>query len=72
MHQQWGSAVWLALTGIPIAPGANYDYVDSTLTDVKMKYKGKELQKLQANGVHVFAIEKNQHKTCANVTGTTD
>jgi hypothetical protein len=58
--------MWAALTGVPIAPGANYDYVDSTLHNVKMKYNGKELQKLQSSGVYVHVIEKHQEVTCAN------
>jgi hypothetical protein len=59
--------VWFALTGIPIAPGANYDYVDATILGVKMKYKGKELQKLQQTGVHVYVLEKGQRETCTTM-----
>ena len=60
--------LWTALTGISIAPSANYDYVDSTLTGAKMKYNGKELQKLQASGVHVLVIQKHQEVTCSNLS----
>lgn len=57
-----------ALTGIPVAPGANFDYVDSTLHGAKMKYSKKELQQLSVEGVHVRVIEKHQQDvTCANL-----
>lgn len=60
--------VWTAVVGVPIAPGANYDYVDSNLVpDVKMKYSGKELAKVHKTGVHVVVIEKHEHMTCAEV-----
>lgn len=48
--------IWFALIGVPIAPGANYDYVDAvSYRPEKMSYKGKELQKL---GVRVIVLEK--------------
>lgn len=62
--------VWTALIGVPIAPGANYDYVDSTLTKVKMKYRGKELQKLREQGVRILVEQKGQHVTCNAPGGT--
>lgn len=48
--------IWFALIGVPIAPGASYDYVDAVgYTPDKMSYKGKELQRL---GVRVIILEK--------------
>lgn len=41
--------------------GGRYDYRDSynlPPSDVKMKYKGPELQKLQQNGVHIIVVNK--------------
>jgi hypothetical protein len=39
--------------------GAKYEYVDSfKLTDTKLKYSGKELQKLQGGGVHIVTVSK--------------
>ena len=39
--------------------GAKYEYADSyNLTATKPKYKGKELQKLQSEGVHVIVVNK--------------
>lgn len=58
---------WFVITGLPIAPGANFDYVDSTMTGTKMKYSGKELQALQKTGVHVVVIEKTQQVTCSSI-----
>lgn len=41
------------------ASGAKYEYVDAyNVPNPKMKYKGDELQKLQANGTHVIIVEK--------------
>ena len=41
--------------------GGRYEYRDSvniSSSEVKMKYKGPELQKLQQNGVHVVVVDK--------------
>ena len=41
--------------------GGRYDYRDSydlARSDVKLKYKGPELQKLEQNGVHVIVVNK--------------
>jgi hypothetical protein len=39
--------------------GAKYEYADSyNLTGTKPKYKGKELEKLQSEGVHVIVVNK--------------
>jgi hypothetical protein len=39
--------------------GAKYEYADSfNLTSTKPKYKGKELEKLQSEGVHVIVVNK--------------
>ena len=46
------------LIGLPIAPGASYDYVDAVNYTAKPRYKGKELQQVQAQGVHVIVLEK--------------
>lgn len=62
--------VWTALTGVPVAPGANFDYVDSNLPAIKMKYNGKDLQRLHKAGVHIVVLEKNQHETCATLQST--
>jgi hypothetical protein len=52
--------VWWALIGVPIAPGANYDYVDNVNYQApKMSYKGKELQQLESNGVKVIVLNNN-------------
>jgi membrane-associated protease RseP (regulator of RpoE activity) len=49
--------IWTALVGIPIAPGAKYDYVDSMdFRSAKLKYGGKELQGIQQSGVHVIVL----------------
>ena len=48
-------------TGL-IASGGRYEYRDAINVppaDVKMKYKGDELQKLQKQGVHIVVIRKN-------------
>ena len=51
--------IYFALIGVPIAPGANYDYVDSTnFSNSKMSYKGKQLEEIQSSGTHVIGIEK--------------
>jgi hypothetical protein len=60
--------VWTALIGVPIAPGASYDYVDSNgMSSTKMAYKGKELQKMQGTGVKVIVLQ-NKYST-ADVDG---
>lgn len=39
--------------------GAKYEYADSfNLTSTKTKYNGKELEKLQREGVHVIVVNK--------------
>jgi hypothetical protein len=39
--------------------GAKYEYADSfNLATTKQKYKGKELEKLQSQGVHVIVVNK--------------
>jgi hypothetical protein len=41
--------------------GGRYEYRDSINmqpSEVKMKYKGPELQKLQQNGIHVVVVDK--------------
>ena len=55
----------LALTGgIGFAAGAafsgaKYEYADSfNMTGTKPKYKGKELEQLQSQGVHVIVVNK--------------
>jgi hypothetical protein len=44
--------------------GAKYEYADSyNLTGTKPKYKGKELEKLQSEGVHVIVVNKKTAST---------
>lgn len=51
--------MFTALMGVPIAPGSKYDLVDSMGYHVeKPALKGKELEKLQAQGVRVIVLEK--------------
>jgi len=51
--------MWTALIGVPIAPGAKYDYVDSIrLPNAKMSYGGKELKNIEGSGTHVVVIDK--------------
>jgi hypothetical protein len=51
--------IYFALIGVPIAPGANYDYVDSTnFANAKMSYKGKQLEEIQSSGTHVIVLDK--------------
>ena len=51
--------IYFALIGVPIAPGANYDYVDSTnFANSKMSYKGKQLEDIQSSGTHVVVLDK--------------
>lgn len=51
--------LWTALIGVPIAPGAKYDYVDSVrFPSSKMSYHGKELEDIQASGTHVVVLDK--------------
>jgi len=60
--------------GVGLAAGAafsggRYEYRDSfnlPQSDMKAKYKGPELQKLQQNGVHVVVVDKKD-KTGAEV-----
>src|SRR5579859_4196117 len=41
--------MWTALIGVPIAPGAKYDYVDNiNVQGTKLAYSGKELEAMQA------------------------
>lgn len=52
--------IYFALIGVPIAPGANYDYVDSTnFPSPKMSYKGKQLERIQSSGTHVIVLDKS-------------
>jgi hypothetical protein len=52
--------MWTALIGVPIAPGAKYDLVDSMgYTPARVTFKGKELQTMQQQGIHVVVLEKN-------------
>src|SRR2546426_1507748 len=52
--------LFTALIGVPIAPGAKYDLVDSVnYKPEKVAFKGKELQALQKQGVRVVILEKN-------------
>ena len=52
--------IYTALIGVPIAPGANYDLVDSVdYKPERVAYKGKELQAVEKQGVHVIVLEKN-------------
>jgi hypothetical protein len=52
--------IFTVLIGVPIAPGANYDLVDSVdYKPEKIAYKGKELQAVEKQGVHVIVLEKN-------------
>src|ERR1700676_5645592 len=66
-HRFRNSMIAGALTGgIGLIAGAafsggRYEFRDSVnmpASDVKMKYKGPELQKLQQNGVHVVVVDK--------------
>jgi hypothetical protein len=51
--------IFTALIGVPIAPGTKYDLVDTVNFNAeKVAFKGKELQELQARGVHVTVLEK--------------
>jgi hypothetical protein len=67
-HRMRNSIIAGALTGGIglaaglIASGGRYEYRDAVNmppADVKMKYKGGELQKLQQQGIHVVVIRKN-------------
>ena len=52
--------IFTALILVPIAPGAKYDLVDSAnYKPEKIAYKGKELQALEKQGVHIIVLEKN-------------
>src|SRR5450755_4726582 len=66
-HRFRNSMIAGVLTGgIGLAAGAafsggRYEYRDSfsmNPSDVKMKYKGPELQKLEQNGIHVIVVNK--------------
>ena len=59
--------------------GAKYEYADSfNLPSTKPKYKGKELEKLQSQGVHVIVVNKktasaemdSARNSCKGVTPT--
>jgi hypothetical protein len=51
--------IFTALIGVPIAPGTKYDLVDTVnYNSEKIAFKGKEIQELQAKGVHVTILEK--------------
>jgi hypothetical protein len=51
--------MWTALIGVPIAPGAKYDYVDSIrFANAKMSYGGNELREIESSGTHVVVIDK--------------
>ena len=51
--------IFTALIGVPIAPGTKYDLVDTVNYKAeKVAFKGKEIQELQAQGVHVTVLEK--------------
>src|SRR6266849_4635480 len=53
--------LWTALIGVPIAPGAKYDFVDGVnVKGGKMSYKGKELEAMQAAGARVIVLD-NKH-----------
>lgn len=65
--------MWTALVGVPIAPGAKFEYVDSVnYSGAKMSYTGKDLQIIQGAGVHVIVLDKkstsedlaNARKSC--------
>jgi hypothetical protein len=44
--------------------GAKYEYADSfNMATTKSKYKGKELEKLQGQGVHVIVVNKKTAST---------
>ena len=44
--------------------GAKYEYADSfNMATTKPKYKGKELEKLQSQGVHVIVVNKKTAST---------
>lgn len=67
--------MFTALIGLPIAPGAKFDYVDSRNFAPKMAYKGKELEALQARGVRIIVLEtkyapsdlESARKSCSEV-----
>jgi hypothetical protein len=51
--------MWTALIGVPIAPGASFDYVDSVnYPPSKMSFGGKELKRIQESGTHVIVLDK--------------
>ncbi len=69
--------IFTALIGVPIAPGAKYDLVDSVNYHAeKVAFKGKELEKLQSGGVPVIVLDKKYtlgdveaaRKTCGEPT----
>jgi hypothetical protein len=51
--------MWTALIGVPIAPGAKFDYVDSIgFSNSKMSYSGKALRDIEASGTHVVVLDR--------------
>ncbi len=51
--------IFTALIGVPIAPGAKYDLVSAVnYRAQKVAFTGKQLEKLQAEGVRVTVLEK--------------
>lgn len=47
--------------------GAKYEYVDAINYDnKKLKYTGKELEKVQASGVHIILVDKTRLANGAN------
>jgi len=56
--------MFTALIGVPIAPGSKYDYVDSiNLAAQKLAFSGKDLQKIQTDGVHVIVLNNKYTST---------
>jgi hypothetical protein len=50
--------MFTALVGIPIAPGSKYDLVDAINVRISgVAFKGKELERIQADGVRVVILE---------------
>ncbi len=51
--------IFTALIGVPIAPGTKYDLVSAVnYRAQKVAFTGKQLEKLQAEGVRVTVLEK--------------
>lgn len=64
---------WFALTGVPMAPGSKFEYVEAVnYPGAKMNYKGKDLEKIQSSGVRVIVLDhkyspadlENARKSC--------